>query len=299
METGKLTAQHIEHCETCAGFNPGTLRPEVLSGLLPLAALPLGLREPTLQRVAASSAATPRRPLIRRAGALGPTGFQRARTFFGWSRIRANPGAATAVAAVALWIVAATSATLITVTGIHAARALAAPRHSTPAPPASTPPASSEAPASPSPRRSPSPKPTTRPTPALVPTYQIPPPRANEVRQAVTVEVGQVLAVGLLVTIGVRIAVADTHAFTHADADAHADTHPLAVLGVAAAQAELSDIPAHMLAIQLHADTHRHAAVLAFARYAAGLLRFLLLSYFVLVSDDVVLPELYAGPNYG
>ncbi len=48
-----------------------------------------------------------------------------------------------------------------------------------------------------------------------------------------------------------------------------------------------------------HADTDRHAAVLAFARYTAGLLCFLLPSYFVLVSDDVVLPELHAGPNYG
>ena len=105
------------------GEQTGTLRPEVLSGLLPLAALPPGLRAPILQhgaRVAARSAATPRGALIRRAGALGLTGFQRARTFLGWSRIRANPGAATAIAAVALSIMAATSATLITVTGAHA-----------------------------------------------------------------------------------------------------------------------------------------------------------------------------------
>ena len=123
VQTGKLTARHIEHCDTCARHKPGTLRPEVLSGLLPLAALPIGLRAPILQhgaRVAASSAATPRGPLLRRAGALGLTCFQRARTFRGWSRVRANPGAATAIAAVALWIVAATSATLITVTGVHA-----------------------------------------------------------------------------------------------------------------------------------------------------------------------------------
>ena len=71
VQTGKLTAQHIEQCETCAHRRRGTLRLEVLSGLLPLAALPPGLREPVLLRVAASVAETPRRPLIRPAPAAG------------------------------------------------------------------------------------------------------------------------------------------------------------------------------------------------------------------------------------
>lgn len=50
VQTGKLTAQHVDHCETCARRKRGALRPEVLSGLLPLAALPPGLREPILHR---------------------------------------------------------------------------------------------------------------------------------------------------------------------------------------------------------------------------------------------------------
>lgn len=110
--TGKLTAEHVEHCETCASRNWGTLRPEVLSRLLPLAALPPEWREPILAHIAAGSAPPPRRPPARRAG-----------TFLGWSKIRANPGAATAVAAVTVWVVAAMSATLITLTGGHAVRA--------------------------------------------------------------------------------------------------------------------------------------------------------------------------------
>ena len=110
-QTGKLTAQHIEHCERCASHRHGALRPEMLSSLLPLAALPPGLREPVLRHAAAGSAGTARRQLIGQAGTREVTGFRRAGTFLGWSRIRANPGAATAVVAVTLWIVAAMSAT--------------------------------------------------------------------------------------------------------------------------------------------------------------------------------------------
>jgi RNA polymerase sigma factor (sigma-70 family) len=173
-QTRKLTALHIEHCETCASHRHGALRPEMLSSLLPLAALPPGLREPVLRHAAAGSAETARRQLIGQAGTREVTGFRRAGTFLGWSRIRANPGAATAVAAVTLWIVAAMSATMITITGAHAARALAAQTHSAPAPasaPASTPAASSQPPATARPRRSPSPKPTTQLAPRLVPTF--------------------------------------------------------------------------------------------------------------------------------
>jgi RNA polymerase sigma factor (sigma-70 family) len=171
-QTGKLTVQHIEHCETCARHRHGALRPEMLSSLLPLAALPPGLRAPVLQRAAAGSAGTSSRQLTGQAGTREVTGFRRTGTFLGWSRIRANPGAATAVAAVTLWIVAAMSATLITVTGAHAARAMTAQTHSAPvSTPASTPAASSQPPVSASPRRSPSPKPTIQPAPRLVPTF--------------------------------------------------------------------------------------------------------------------------------
>ena len=205
-QLGKLTAEHIEHCETCAQRRRGTLRPEVLSSLLPLAALPPGLREPVLQRVAASVAEAPRRPLTRRpaepgfawesvlatepvpatkpdpatkpelaaepepAAEPGSAVPQRAGAFFSWSRIRANPGAVTAVAAVTVWIAAAMSATVITLTGVHADRALAAQTHSGAAAPSTIPATSSGAPASASPRSSRSPKPT--PRPALVPTSE-------------------------------------------------------------------------------------------------------------------------------
>jgi RNA polymerase sigma factor (sigma-70 family) len=99
-QTGKLTAQHIEQCERCAQRRHGTLRPEVLAGLLPLAALPPGLREPILQRAGAGAARRSRRPHLERAGSPGPSGLRRAGRLLGWSRIRANPGAATAAAAV-------------------------------------------------------------------------------------------------------------------------------------------------------------------------------------------------------
>ena len=56
VQTGKVAAQHIETCEICAGRRHGSLRPEVLARLLPLPALPAGLREPVLERAAARSA---------------------------------------------------------------------------------------------------------------------------------------------------------------------------------------------------------------------------------------------------
>ncbi len=160
VQTGKLTAQHIEHCETCAAHNHGTLRPEVLSGLLPLATLPPGLREPVLRQAGTRA----RRPL-------GRPDLRRAAAFLSWGSIRANPGTATAVAAVAVWVVAAMSATLITVGGLHVVRALAVQRHSvtatTPAPATSS---SSQAPPRASPSRSPSPTPAIQPAPYLRPT---------------------------------------------------------------------------------------------------------------------------------
>ena len=138
VQIGKLTARHIEHCGRCAQRRSGALRPEVLSRVLPLAALPGGLREPILQRASAH-------PEVRRVGT-GPArrspprlttrarsawlaGFQRAGMFLRWSTIRANPGSVTAVAAVTIWIVAAISATLISVTGMRTAHALAAQTH--------------------------------------------------------------------------------------------------------------------------------------------------------------------------
>ena len=87
VQIGKLTAQHVEQCESCAQRRLGALRPEVLSGLLPLAALPPGLREPILLQAGAGSARRSRRPLIRRAGSLGLTCLQRVGRLFGWRTV--------------------------------------------------------------------------------------------------------------------------------------------------------------------------------------------------------------------
>ena len=168
VETGRLTARHVEHCETCASHRHGALRPEVLSRLLPLAELPPGLRGPVLERASGNAAAASRGPLARRVAALGSSGLSRALSRLSWSRIRANPGGATAVAAVTVWIVAAMSATLVTVTGLHAARALAAQGHGGPAVPAA-PAASSPASASPGPNHSRTPKPGAQLVPGLAP----------------------------------------------------------------------------------------------------------------------------------
>jgi len=59
VETGRLMARHLEHCETCASLRHGTLRPEVLSRLLPLAELPAALREPILERCRGSGSGVP------------------------------------------------------------------------------------------------------------------------------------------------------------------------------------------------------------------------------------------------
>lgn len=138
VQIGKLTAQHIEHCGRCAQRRSGALRLEVLSRVLPLAALPGGLREPILQRASAdlemrrvgtgpARRSRPRRTTRARSAWLA--GFQRIGLFLRWSTIRANPGSVTAVAAVTVWIVAAISAMLITVTGTRTAHTLATQTH--------------------------------------------------------------------------------------------------------------------------------------------------------------------------
>jgi RNA polymerase sigma factor (sigma-70 family) len=184
VQTGKVAAQHIETCEICAGSRHGSLRPEVLARLLPLPALPPGLREPVLERAARSASRTAKAPLVSetvvdlipgpvrdRLAALGPG---RLRGGFGWGRLRGNPGAITAVAAVTLWVVAAMSATLITVTSLHSTRALAA-QSSTSATPPDTPAAGSELPANASPSLLPSPSASTTAAPALAPTFAFTP----------------------------------------------------------------------------------------------------------------------------
>ena len=92
VETGKLAARHIEHCPTCAGRRHGSLRPEVLARLLPLPALPAGLREPVLERAATRSASRAPEPETR-VDLLTPVRSGRLDRIFSWDRIRANPGA--------------------------------------------------------------------------------------------------------------------------------------------------------------------------------------------------------------
>jgi RNA polymerase sigma factor (sigma-70 family) len=128
---GRLTSQmrglvgrHIEECQACAGRRRGALRPEALSGLFPLATLPLGLRE----QVLGLCAGLPRDVLTyrRRATFLQPGWFPRAARLVGRDTIRGNPGATTAAAAVVMWVAAAVIASVITFTSSHPAHALAA-----------------------------------------------------------------------------------------------------------------------------------------------------------------------------
>ena len=51
-QTRHVAARHIDQCQACADHSRGTLRPEALFDLLPLAAPPLALREQVLRRCA-------------------------------------------------------------------------------------------------------------------------------------------------------------------------------------------------------------------------------------------------------
>ncbi|HLK74920.1 MAG TPA: tetratricopeptide repeat protein [Streptosporangiaceae bacterium] len=126
-QTRDLVAWHMEQCPTCRNNTQGALRPTVLSGLLPLAPLPPELREQVLSRCssAAEEAVVYRRRVVRRAESRWAVLFSRAVKRVSWRSIRANPGAAVATTAVAVWAAAAASVLLITFAGSHAARAQA------------------------------------------------------------------------------------------------------------------------------------------------------------------------------
>jgi hypothetical protein len=57
-QTRSLISRHIEQCQACAGRRPGALRPQALSGLLPLATLPLDCEN----RCSGSATASPATP---------------------------------------------------------------------------------------------------------------------------------------------------------------------------------------------------------------------------------------------
>ena len=122
-QTRDLVVWHIEQCQTCANHGRGALRPTALSGLLPLAPLPPELREQVLSRCSSTDedAVAYRRRVVRRAESTWLAIFSQAIRRVSWDSIRANPGAAIATTAVAVWVVAAVSVTLLTFAGSHAA----------------------------------------------------------------------------------------------------------------------------------------------------------------------------------
>ena len=118
-ETRDLVSWHIEECQTCAHHGWGALRPAAFSRLLPLAPLPLELREQVLGSCTstAEDAVAYRRRVVRRAESTWAAIFSRAIRWVSWDGIRAHPGAAIATTAVAVWVVAAVSVTLLTFAG--------------------------------------------------------------------------------------------------------------------------------------------------------------------------------------
>ena len=120
VATGKLAARHIRHCRQCSGQRPGYLRPERLPDLLPLATLPDGLGEkPGPEAAAAGGQAWLDAP----DDTPHPRGFRRIAALATWGGIKADPGAATALGAVVVWVAAAVTATVLTLSGSHSAHA--------------------------------------------------------------------------------------------------------------------------------------------------------------------------------
>ena len=117
-QTRDLVAGHMEQCETCARHRRGPLRLAALSGLLPVAPLPPELRGQVLILCSSTAAdvVAHRRRVIRQAESMWPLRFTQAIKLVKWDTIRRNPGIAAATVAVAAWVIAAVSVTLITFT---------------------------------------------------------------------------------------------------------------------------------------------------------------------------------------
>ena len=124
-ETRDLVVWHIGECKTCAQHGWGAMRPAAFSRLLPLAPLPQELREQVLSLCTstAEDAVAYRRRVVRRAKRIWFARFSRAIRQASWSSIRANPGVAIAAVAVAVWVVAAVSVTMLTFAGSRATAA--------------------------------------------------------------------------------------------------------------------------------------------------------------------------------
>ena len=124
-QTRDLVAWHMEQCQTCLNQAQGALRPTVLSGLLPLAPLPPELREKVLSRCSSTSedAADYRRGVVRRAESTWAAASSQVIRWVSWDSIQANLGLAIAATAIAVWVAAAVSVSLLTFAGSHAAQA--------------------------------------------------------------------------------------------------------------------------------------------------------------------------------
>jgi RNA polymerase sigma factor (sigma-70 family) len=122
-QTRDLVTWHIEQCQVCVSQGGGALRPTILSGLMPLPALPPELRKEVLNLCSsgAEDAVANRRRIVRRAESTWVALSSQVRSRVGWSSIRANPGVAIAAVAVTTWIVTAVIVTLIAFASPHAA----------------------------------------------------------------------------------------------------------------------------------------------------------------------------------
>ena len=159
-QTHDLVVWHIRKCQTCAHHGWGAMRPAGFVRLLPLASLPDELREQVLSlgTSTAEEAAAYRRRVARRADRIWFARFSLAIRRVSWNSIRAHPGVAVAAVAVAAWVLAAVSVTMITLGGSRAAdvQTTTVPSHeaaTSPAPSRSTS-SSPRPPKSPKPSRS-------------------------------------------------------------------------------------------------------------------------------------------------
>jgi len=127
-QTRDLVVWHIGECQTCAHRGWGAMRPAAFFRLLPLASLPQELREQVLRicTSTAEDAVAYRRRIARHAEWIWFARLSQAIRQVSWSGIRANPGVAIAATAIAVWVVAAVSVTMLTFAGSGAANAQAA-----------------------------------------------------------------------------------------------------------------------------------------------------------------------------
>jgi hypothetical protein len=133
--------------------------------IAPLDRVPPQLREQVLRHAVVGATAESGDAEVSRARSAWLRCWQWLGKLVVWRPIRANPGAATATAAVAAWSVAAASAIFITVTGMHPAHPLATQTH-----------AGKTAATSPAVDRRVAPSPSASPSPSARPTSRSVPP---------------------------------------------------------------------------------------------------------------------------